>query len=152
MKLTSVLCPCARFSIGGKKKDDEEGGESSEPDQKQSRSRNPFLGKSRVPQSQSPGPGVRSQLLESSLILPSGRKKQELQRASSSGWKRNSRTPGQKLGLHFISQVCVTVLITLFFMHMIYNVHATRLCFLCVCTNCTTSQQICPSSIICIHV
>ena len=69
-KLCSVLCPCARFSIGGKKKDDEEGGESSEPDQKQSRSRNPFLGKSRVPQSQSPGPGVRSQLLESSLILP----------------------------------------------------------------------------------
>ena len=47
-----------RFSIGGKKKDEEEGGESSEPEQKQSRSRNPFLGKSRVPQSQSPGPGV----------------------------------------------------------------------------------------------
>ena len=48
-----------RFSIGGKKKEEEDVGESSESEQKQSRSRNPFLGnKSRVPQSQSPGPGV----------------------------------------------------------------------------------------------
>merc|ERR1719400_27729 len=56
--LRSTLSKMTRFSIGGKKKDEEEGGESSEPEQKQSRSRNPFLGKSRVPQSQSPGPGV----------------------------------------------------------------------------------------------
>ena len=46
-----------RFSIGGKRKEDEEG---SETEQKP-RSRNPFVGKSRVPQSQSPGPGTRSQ-------------------------------------------------------------------------------------------
>merc|ERR1719391_708818 len=56
--LRTTLRKMTRFSIGGKKKEEDEGGESSEAEQKQSRSRNPFLGKSRVPQSQSPGPGV----------------------------------------------------------------------------------------------